>query len=412
MDAASIITDLKSVAKKWTRQRKAEERSRSARVRRDTLYSRPVYATEVLHETIPPAYLKASDNGTLPARPRQIYYPARGPIMDRTGNVKLDGQYFSQKLLVRFMRENPRLTADWDVVWDARGHLWEPHTGKEVGLGTIEVRGYLGGAEESAYRPRPRHWLFPTHGSVNRYGAILFVEKEGFMPLFQKVRLADKWDIAIMSTKGMSVVAARHLVDEVCGKFGLPFLVMRDFDKSGFSIRGTLQRNTDRYRFRHAVNVIDLGLRLADVERHGLEAEDVAVTDNDAFRANLELNGATQEEINFLAAGRRVELNAFLGRELVSWIESKLRKHGIKKVVPDEATLAAAFAQAYVRKSVDREVVRLRERAEEAAGPAREGAGDLARKVANHLRKHPEDSWDDAIARIAAQAQPDGGTHP
>jgi DNA topoisomerase VI subunit A len=403
-----IIGDLKSVTGKWTKQRKAEERRKNARLRRDSYFVRRVYATDVLRETIPPAYQKASDGGTLPARPRQIFYAARGPIMDRTGNENLDGQYFSQKLLVQFMRENPKLTSDWDVVWDARGHLWEPHTGEEVGLGTIEVRDYLAGAEGSAYRPRSRHWSFPTQGPDNRYGAVLFVEKEGFMPLFQKVKLADKWDIAIMSTKGMSVVAARHLVDEVCGTRGLPFLVLHDLDKSGFSILGTLRRSTDRYRFRHRVRVIDLGLRLADARKHGLESEDVAVTDNDAFRDNLKLNGATGEEIDFLAAGQRVELNAFTSRELVNWIEAKLKQHGIAKVVPGESTLADAFAQAYVRRSVNREVARLRERAEAAANTALGDAGDLAKRVKAYLKKDPKDSWDDAIHAIAAGALADG----
>jgi DNA topoisomerase VI subunit A len=399
-----IIGDLKSVTRKWTKQRKAEERQKSARLRRDSYFVRRVYATDVLRETIPPAYEKASDGGSLPARPRQIYYAARGPIMDRTGNERLDGQYFSQKLLVDFMRENPRLTAGWDIVWDARGHLWEPHTGKEVGLGTIEVRDYLKGSTTSPYLPRSRPWSFSTRGPANRYGAVLFVEKEGFTPLFQKVKIADRWDIAIMSTKGMSVVAARHLVDEVCGKRRLPFLVLHDFDKSGFSILGTLKRSTDRYRFRHQVRVIDLGLRLADIEAHGLESEDVAVTDGWRFRNNLKLNGATDKEVEFLAAGRRVELNAFASRELVNWIEAKLKKHGVRKMVPGEATLATAFCQAYVRKSVNRGVARLRERAEESTGPALEGAGDLAKRVAAYLKKNPEDSWDDAIAVIAAKA--------
>ena len=32
---------------------------------------------------------------------------------------------------------------------------------------------------------------------------ILFIEKEGFMPLFEAVQLAERFDLAIMSTKGM-----------------------------------------------------------------------------------------------------------------------------------------------------------------------------------------------------------------
>jgi hypothetical protein len=38
---------------------------------------------------------------------------------------------------------------------------------------------------------------------------VLFIEKEGFMPLFERVHLAERYEIADMSTKGMSVTAAR-----------------------------------------------------------------------------------------------------------------------------------------------------------------------------------------------------------
>jgi hypothetical protein len=53
-----------------------------------------------------------------------------------------------------------------------------------------------------------------TSGPVNRYRYALFVEKEGFDELLKSVKLARRFDLAIMSTKGMSVTAARHLVDE------------------------------------------------------------------------------------------------------------------------------------------------------------------------------------------------------
>ena len=97
------------------------------------------------------------------------------------------------------------------------------------------------------------------------------------MPLFEAVRLAERYDLAIMSTKGMSVTASRELVDALCAQHAIPLLVLHDFDKAGFSIAGTLRRSTRRYRFghRHAANVIDLGLRLDDVS--GLETEDVYV---------------------------------------------------------------------------------------------------------------------------------------
>jgi hypothetical protein len=51
-----------------------------------------------------------------------------------------------------------------------------------------------------------------TSGPGGRYGALLFCEKEGFNELFREVQLAEHYDLAIMSTKGVSVTAARRLV--------------------------------------------------------------------------------------------------------------------------------------------------------------------------------------------------------
>jgi DNA topoisomerase VI subunit A len=102
-----------------------------------------------------------------------------------------------------------------------------------------------------------------TSGPSGNFGAVLFIEKEGFAPLLKAAQIAKKYDIAIMSTKGMSVVAARVLADEMCSDHSIPLLLLHDFDKAGFSIAGTLQRDTRRYEFQNNITTIDLGLSLA-----------------------------------------------------------------------------------------------------------------------------------------------------
>ena len=69
------------------------------------------------------AYLKAA-GGSGMANARQVYYAARssGGGVARPG-VKLDDQYFTQRLLPDFVAEHPELSGGWDIVWDARGHL-------------------------------------------------------------------------------------------------------------------------------------------------------------------------------------------------------------------------------------------------------------------------------------------------
>src|SRR5262249_26473248 len=117
---------------------------------------------------------------------------------------------------------------------------------------------------------------------------------------------------------------------------------------------GTLQRATRRYEFKNAIRVIDLGLRLADVEDNNLEAEAVHYGKTDPTQNLLE-NGATQQEIDFLCpernryqgnAGQRADVNAFTSGDVVKWIEAKLQEHGIGKVVPDANTLRQAFRRA------------------------------------------------------------------
>jgi hypothetical protein len=360
MDAKRITDAVMRVTGDWAKQRKAEERERSRvyRRREALIRYRRITVKDAAYHVMSDAYLKASANGRLPAHARQIMYAARGSVQELSGR-QLDDQYFTQTLLPDYMNDYPDETKDWDVVFDARGHFLEPHTDKNIPLGTLNVRHYLNeisttqspgitdGIEDS------RADTFPTCGPNHRFSAVLFIEKEGFMPLFQRVKLAERYDIAIMSTKGMSVTASRLLVDHLC-KDGVKLLVLHDFDKAGFSICATLQRDTRRYEFINAIEVVDLGLRLADVQEYDLESEEVSYGKSDPTY-NLRENGATSEEIRFLYKGgnyslgpygNRVELNAFTSDKLIEWIERKLKQHGVEKVVPTKEVLELAYRRA------------------------------------------------------------------
>jgi hypothetical protein len=226
---AEVIAELvKGGTKRWAEQRKAEERHARAKANRDDriVYSRVRKATTkaVAYNVMPRAYRDASSNGTLPANARQIYYAARREILERTGKTELDSQYFCQDLLIDYVRETG---VDWDIVWDDRGHFTEPHTKHAFGLGTIAVRKYLAAIGAPTFLdPGFRNGTVGTSGPDGRFGAVLFVEKEGLMPLFERVGLADRYDIAIMSTKGMSVTAARKLIDVMCGRYKIPVFVL------------------------------------------------------------------------------------------------------------------------------------------------------------------------------------------
>jgi hypothetical protein len=307
-------------------------------------------------EAMPAAYFKASTGKTLPATARQVLYPARPEILRLTGKKELNDHYFTQTLLPDYMAANPKETADWDVVFDDRGTFSEPHTGRVVPLGTVEVRQYLG------ERPRPEtpasvnlELMFPTVGPLNRYREVLFIEKEGFSALVSHVRLAERFDIAVMSTKGMSNTAARRLIDGLMRAGVERVFVAHDFDWSGFSIFGTLGKSNRRYRYQNPAKIVDIGLRLADIQRMGLGWEKYSPGGNWAKRtATLIRHGATEEEIKRLRT-ERVELNEMSSGVFVQFLERKLTEHGVRKVVPGGAVL-----EQHARRVITRTILNMR----------------------------------------------------
>jgi len=412
MKASDIQAITKAVTKKWTKQRKAEERNSTRRsYRSEYMYSDRVNQTDVAFQVIPEAYAKASDNGRLPAHARQIFYAARKEIQDRTGRP-LQSVYFTQALLPKFINANQELTAGWWVVYDARGHLIEPHTDETIPLGTLAVDKYLRSVssrkigDEDDEPAKGFELRYPTKGPTNRFSAVLFIEKEGFNPLFEEVKLAERFDLAIMSTKGQSVVAARRLVDELCHIGAkVPVLVLHDLDKEGFLIsqnltsvsRSARWNERVRYEFTNTIEFIDLGLRLKDVEAWNLESESVG------FKGSFERDSiTTPAEREFLKSGQRVELNAFTSADFIAWIEGKLEQHGIKKVVPDAETLKHAFRRAYRISDLNRQIEEAHEEAADRAEEAKIPRG-IRKQVTDALAENPEEAWDDVVARIAEE---------
>jgi hypothetical protein len=404
MSVARTIADmLAKSTDRWAKQRKAEIRDANARFRRSDRMSRrarPLNQTEAAARVMRDAYMTASANGTLPANPRQIYYAARPEMLRLTEKTSIDSKYFTQTLLTEYMRLRPDATANWNIAWDDRGHFSEPHTGHEIGLGTLAVRSYIKGHRDLLIRNAAISVAdIKTKGPDGRYGAVLFLEKEGFTQILEAARIAERYDLAIMSTKGMSVTAARTLVEDLCGKRGLKLLVLHDFDVSGFSIKQTLVTSNRRHFFRHAINFIDLGLRLADVEEMGLDAEPTSNKGAASIiAARLRINGATDEEVAFLTGEERVELNAMSSDVFVEFVERKLNEHGVAKVIPAPSTLAEAFTAfrrgAAAQAALKAEMARLN------AEPV-EVPSDLDAQLRAHLEDNPEETWDAALKAIA-----------
>ena len=242
---------------------------------------------------------------------------------------------------------------------------------------------------------------YPTSGPENRFKNILFVEKEGFNPLLETARIAEQFDIAIMSTKGMSVTASRMLIDRLAPQID-KVLILHDFDVSGFSIFSTLGGDGRRYRYKNKVPIFDIGLRLPDVEAMGLQSEPVTIKDWDARRETLIRHGATREEIEFLRE-RRVELNEMTSRQFIDFLETKFAEHGVEKVIPD-----AAVIEKHARRLIEQRLARkaladIRQQlADEAARvPLPDG---IEARLREHLAQHPDIAWDEALAMLVGGA--------
>jgi hypothetical protein len=232
----------------------------------------------------------------------------------------------------------------------------EAHTDREVPLGTVEVRQYLGERSMSqASLALDAGSLSPTTGPENRYSAVLFIEKEGFDALLVQARIAERFDIAIMSTKGMSTTAARLLLDRLASRID-KVLVAHDFDVSGSApsapsvptVAAIVSTVTS------TLSTLDCGF---PTSRLRLDSEPVEQSGDWSMRvATLAAHGASTREISFLRR-RRLERNAMPADVFIRFLEHKLAEHGIGKVVPDNDVLEQharhILARALTNKALD-----------------------------------------------------------
>jgi hypothetical protein len=207
-----------------------------------------------------------------------------------------------------------------------------------------------------------------------------------------------------------SACGGRALADEMCSAHDIPLLLLHDFDKSGFSIAGTLQRNTRRYEFRNSIRTIDLGLSLGDVSAMNLESEYQHHPKGNkvALIANMRENGASDSEIAFmfqdfdrLRSTRRVELNAMTSPQFVAFIERKLRENDITKIVPDQDLLAEMYAGFEKGRRLEEAVEDL----DDIDVSDLKVPRDLQSRVRKYLERNPAKRWDAAVGAIVRECR-------
>jgi hypothetical protein len=278
----------------------------------------------------------ASQGGQHEYPSRNLFYEVRKLIQDlRYPPMRLDkqtglyvpwdltGEYFDD-LLGQYQDEVDPVPG---IYRDPRGTLYEPHTDLAVPMGTREVADYI----------------FPPY----LFDKILYVEKEGFRPIFENARLAERYDMAIIMGKGESVTAVKDLIRQALVE-DIWVGVLHDADSYGKGIARTLREET---RGLH-VEVVDLGLDAAETQDPDSELLSEAPLPTETYRRYIALPWWMEDELDELEAEWwkpevratknhpvecvRVELNA-LRNQFIPYIDAKLAAEGVnrKLVVPD-----------------------------------------------------------------------------
>src|SRR5215208_769571 len=229
--------------------KEAKRQERAARPPRRTYYAPEpkTYIKDIVFEVMGRAIRNAGANFSR----RDLYYAAR-PLCyahsEWEEGKPLEYRYFSQGLLTEYQEENGPIAGLWT---DARGHLHEPHTGKSIGLGTIEVANYE----------------FPEY----TFDKILYVEKEGELPKLQAAKLGERYDMAICSGKGQPTEAVRTLFDRAEGG-DYQLSVFHDSDLDVYDIARVMAEETMRMPG-YFVDVVDIGLTVEDALEMGIASE-------------------------------------------------------------------------------------------------------------------------------------------
>ena len=179
-------------------------------VRASDCYNFKSAAFEVMEH----AYIAASANGTLPASARQVMYQARPLVQEKMGGQQLSDQYFLPDNCCRLMEEHEVIGTSRTTIagtspsriraFDRARH---PHSA---------VRDYLAGSARLNSKSPASPPGTSTHSDRMGFGAVLFIEKEGFVPLFRRFISPSAMTSRSCRPRGCLARPARDLIDSLC----------------------------------------------------------------------------------------------------------------------------------------------------------------------------------------------------
>jgi hypothetical protein len=161
----------------------------------------------------------------------------------------LEYDYFANRIIPDYERAYGEIEG---LIRDVRGHLHEVHTMNDAHeLGTEFVQ---------TFEPPPYY-----------YDKVLYVEKEGIAQGLVDEGLGERFDLAVIATKGYRTEAPGNLLHRFSEERYQVF-ILHDCDVDGFSILANLRDGNMRVEGL-AGKVVDLGMGLADACTMGLLGE-------------------------------------------------------------------------------------------------------------------------------------------
>ena len=265
---------------------------------------------DIILENLSEAIKKASGNGQYRFSLRQLYYAVRPYVINELSTQPVYNYYCT------VITDHETSNGDIELMYrDNRGTLYHPHLGQDIPIGTIAVENYI----------RPE-WIF---------NKVLYIEKEGFFNVLKDNKLPEKFDMALLTSKGYASRAIKDLLDTIGAdtEEAITFFCIHDADAAGTMIYETLQNET-KARPGRKVNIINLGLEPDEAIAMGLEIERVDKSSRDKAVANY-----VQPQWKKWLQYNRVELNAMSTPQFLEWLEQKISLYDNGKVIPPDSVI-------------------------------------------------------------------------
>jgi hypothetical protein len=299
----------------------------------------------IIFEVLPEAIeAERSMSGRLDARGlfyavRRLYLPHPERPYERERRLAassgktnpLEYQYFNNQLIPAYEREFGEIEG---LTREPRGHLHPAHMSatEEQEIGTVFA---------ADFEP-PEYY----------YDKVLYVEKHGIALSLVDAGVGQRYDMAIVASRGYGTEAERRLMQHF-EEAEYETYILHDCDVDGYGIVANLREGNERLRD-VSVDVVDLGTSLADALAFDPPLIGEEATRQKAIPAATIAQIATEECELFTGCQRnakvweytRYELNEIPSEERVPFVERKLRDAGVgKKVIPPDGYLGEAASE-------------------------------------------------------------------